>query len=115
MNSPEHLNWVPALSVSEIGRGDIKGLRVGGYDLAIYQIDNGEYFATEGICTHALAFLSEGWLDGEVVECPLHGGCFNVRTGKGLGAPITRDLVTFAVRVVDGMVEVALPSASRSA
>jgi Rieske Fe-S protein len=40
-----------------------------------------------------------GWLDGDVIECPLHGGRFEVKTGKGLGAPITCDLKTFPVRI----------------
>lgn len=44
---------------------------------------------THNICIHAYALLSDRWLDGDVIECPLHGGHFEAKTGKGLGAPIT--------------------------
>jgi nitrite reductase/ring-hydroxylating ferredoxin subunit len=61
--------------------------------------DDGGVYAIDNVCTHALAYLSEGWLEGDVIECPLHGGCFNVRTGKGLGDPIEEDLKTYPIQV----------------
>ena len=45
--------------------------------------------------------LSDGWLDGELIECPLHAARFDVRTGKVLDPPATVDLKTYPVRVVD--------------
>lgn len=56
-------------------------------------------FAIDDVCTHAQALLTDGYFEGHVVECPLHGGCFDVRTGKGQGAPITTDLATYRVRI----------------
>jgi nitrite reductase/ring-hydroxylating ferredoxin subunit len=50
--------------------------------------------------------LTDGFLDGDIVECPLHGGCFNVKTGEGQGAPVTEDIKTYPVRVVEGNIEV---------
>jgi naphthalene 1,2-dioxygenase system ferredoxin subunit len=64
-------------------------------DLVLYNIE-GETYATHNICTHAQALLSDSWLDSEVIECPIHGGRFEVKSGKGLGPPITCDLKTFA-------------------
>jgi len=61
------------------------------------------------VCTHAFALLTEGFLDGEVIECPLHAGRFDVRTGKGLCAPIETDLATYQVRVDGADVLVAVP------
>jgi nitrite reductase/ring-hydroxylating ferredoxin subunit len=64
----------------------------------VYDV-GGEFYAADNICTRAQALLSEGWLEGDVIECPLHGGRCEVKTGKGLGAPITCDVKTYLVRV----------------
>jgi nitrite reductase/ring-hydroxylating ferredoxin subunit len=67
---------------------------------------DGRYYATSNICTHATAFLTEGWLEGTLIECPLHAGQFDIRDGKGQGAPISCDLQTFPVRTEGGDVEI---------
>jgi hypothetical protein len=48
---------------------------------------------------HEEASLSEGYLEGGVVECPLHQATFDVRTGKSLTPPATEDLQVFDVEV----------------
>lgn len=50
--------------------------------------------------------MSDGWLEGDIIECPLHGGRFEVKTGKGLGAPITCDLKVLQVRIEGNSVQV---------
>ena len=69
-----------------------------GTPVALYRL-RGEIFATHGICTHALALLSEGWVEDGKIECPLHQGQFDIRTGKALCAPLTQDLRTYAVKL----------------
>ena len=64
--------------------------------------------ATDNVCTHAFALLSDGWLDGEYVECPLHGGRFEVATGKAMGDPVVCDLRTFPVRVSGDDIEILI-------
>lgn len=71
--------------------------------LALYNVD-GEFYATSNICTHAIAILTEGFLDGDTIECPLHGGAFNVRTGEALQFPCEEALKTYEVEVQDGAV-----------
>ena len=80
----------------------------GGRDLAIYDV-GGTVYATDNLCTHAYAQLTDGTLEGEVVECPLHGGRFEVKTGRGLGPPIPCDLKTYRARVLDKEIQVLLP------
>ncbi len=53
----------------------MKGIELGDLQIAIYNVE-GEIYATDNICTHAFALLTDGFLDGDVIECPLHGGCF---------------------------------------
>jgi nitrite reductase/ring-hydroxylating ferredoxin subunit len=50
--------------------------------------------------------LSDGWLEGDIIECPLHGGRFEPKTGKGLGAPITCDVTTLPVRIRGSEIQV---------
>jgi naphthalene 1,2-dioxygenase system ferredoxin subunit len=80
----------------------------GRYELALYDV-GGEIFATDNLCTHAQAFLTDGTLAGDIVECPLHGGRFSVRSGAGLGPPIPCDLKTYPARVAEGEIQVRLP------
>ncbi|HKR18722.1 MAG TPA: non-heme iron oxygenase ferredoxin subunit [Stellaceae bacterium] len=99
--------WVTVGKCSAINPGDVLGVTVGDREFALYNLD-GEIYATDNLCTHAFALLSQGWLDGEVIECPLHGGRFEVKTGKGLGPPINDDLKTYKVRVVGDDVQIQL-------
>lgn len=71
--------------------------------LALYNID-GRLFATDDTCTHALASLTEGELDGEVVLCPKHPGEFHVPSGEALCFPACEALRTYAVTVENGRV-----------
>jgi nitrite reductase/ring-hydroxylating ferredoxin subunit len=90
--------WVTVAKASEVAPGEMAAGQAGKDDIAIYNL-NGEYYATHAVCTHAFALLTDGFLDGEVVECPLHAGCFEIKTGKGLGPPIGRDIKTYQTRV----------------
>ena len=83
-------------------------MKFGDFELALYDV-GGEVFATDNLCTHAQAFLTDGTLAGDIVECPLHGGRFSVRSGAGLGPPIPCDLKTYPVRVAEGEIQLRLP------
>jgi naphthalene 1,2-dioxygenase ferredoxin component len=100
--------WVPVASRSNLAAGDVLAVEIGAREIAIYDCD-GVLYATDNICTHAQAQLSEGWLDGETIECPLHGARFDVRGGKVLAPPAIEDLKTYPVRVVAGTIEVEIP------
>lgn len=76
--------------------------------VALYNID-GEFFATSNICTHAVAKLTDGYLEGDQIECPMHGGMFDIRSGAPTHFPCTEPLVTYAVTVRDGAVFIEAP------
>jgi nitrite reductase/ring-hydroxylating ferredoxin subunit len=65
----------------------------------------------EDRCPHAFARLSEGRLEGHVLECPLHGGKLDVRDGQPLAPPIRRPVRTFAVRRSGEQLQVEIPDA----
>jgi 3-phenylpropionate/trans-cinnamate dioxygenase ferredoxin subunit len=69
----------------------------------------GEVFACADRCSHADFPMSDGdMVDDHVIECPLHGAQFDVRTGAVLEEPATEPLETFRVRV-DGDDVLVLP------
>jgi len=105
--SAEETGWVRAAGRSDLNEGEVIGVEVCGHSVALYDVD-GQIFATDNICTHAYARLSDGWLDGELIECPLHAARFDVRTGKVLDPPATEDLKTYPTRVVDEEIQVKL-------
>ena len=67
-----------------------------------------EYFAIENRCSHALSTFDQGRLRGYQIMCPLHGGTFNIRDGSCTGLPATKAIRSFPLRIVDGVIEVAL-------
>jgi naphthalene 1,2-dioxygenase system ferredoxin subunit len=100
-------DWVVVATSDALPDGAMEAVEAGGQFLAIYRVE-GRLFATSNLCTHGQAMLTDGWLDGAVIECPLHGGRFEVATGKGLGEPIDCDLECHPIRERDGRIEVAL-------
>jgi len=92
-------NWIWVAAVSDVAKGTAIPVEIMGMSLAVYHLDDGSVWVTDNICTHAFALLTDGWFEGHLIECPLHAGQFDVRTGKGCGSPIEKDLKTFPVRI----------------
>ncbi|TMJ97625.1 MAG: Rieske 2Fe-2S domain-containing protein [Alphaproteobacteria bacterium] len=90
--------WQRIASLSEIAVDAVLGVDVDGSRVALYRLAN-EVFATAGICTHAMALLSDGFVEDGNIECPLHQSQFDIRSGKALCAPATEDLRTYAVKL----------------
>jgi len=97
--------WLRAVTVAEVTEKRMVPLMLGARNVAVYAVD-GAIYATANVCTHQFALLTEGFLEDGCVECPLHQGRFDVRTGKALGAPVTQDIATYAVKVEDGVIHV---------
>jgi nitrite reductase/ring-hydroxylating ferredoxin subunit len=93
--------------VSEIVEGTARGVEVGDRRLALYNI-GGTFYATDDRCTHARASLSEGFIEGDVIECPLHGGRFHIPTGEPLAPPVRVAVRTYPVEVIEGEIYVRI-------
>jgi naphthalene 1,2-dioxygenase system ferredoxin subunit len=92
---------------SDIPENAVKSYEIGSVTLAVYNI-GGEYFATDNECTHGAASLADGNLEDDIIECTLHFGAFNVKTGAAVSAPCFVPLRTYKVAVRDGQVIVDL-------
>jgi len=95
----EAADWVRVAGVKDVPEGTAFPVEIRGMQLAVYHVEGGGYHCTDNVCTHAFALLTDGWLEGCLIECPLHAGQFDVCTGKGQGAPIEEDLKVFPVKV----------------
>ncbi len=71
--------------------------------LAVFNLA-GTFYVTDDACTHGPGSLSEGLIDGEIVECNFHAGCFHIPTGKVASPPCMVPINTYAVRIIDGQV-----------
>jgi 3-phenylpropionate/trans-cinnamate dioxygenase ferredoxin subunit len=92
------MTWTKLAVKRDVAEGDVLGLEVAGEKVALYCYE-GEYFATSNVCTHQFALLSEGYFEDGCIECPLHQGRFDVRSGKAMCAPLTEDVKVFPVKV----------------
>jgi nitrite reductase/ring-hydroxylating ferredoxin subunit len=97
--------WIFAAQVDAIGDGKPVVARAWGDEVAVYRVGT-DYFANSNFCTHAISRLSDGHLDGFVLECPLHQALFDIRTGRCTGGLETPDLVSYEVRVRDSVIEI---------
>lgn len=68
--------------------------------IAVFNVD-GELYAIDDTCTHQDASLSDGWLEGCFIECPLHEALFDLRTGMPSCLPAKRPVRTYNVTVQD--------------
>ena len=91
--------WVRVASVSEVAKGQMIAVQVGDRDIALCHLESGEFCATDNVCTHEFARLTNGFLEDNEIECPLHGGRFDVRTGEPLCPPVETELEVFEVKV----------------
>ena len=55
-------------------------------ELAVYHVD-GDFYVTDNACTHGPGELSDGFLEGHVIECDFHQGKFDIRDGKVVAPP----------------------------
>lgn len=100
--------WIDVAAAAELPDGDVVGRVVDGREVALYRLGD-EVFATDATCTHGNASLCGGFVEPDgSIECPLHQGRFDIRTGKALCEPLERDLAVHPVRVEDGRVWIAI-------
>jgi nitrite reductase/ring-hydroxylating ferredoxin subunit len=95
------MGWTKVCDVNSLKDGDIVSFIYddGERKLIIAKI-KGKLYATDGICTHAYAELSNGFLNEEekTVTCPLHLSAFNLESGVPRNAPAEIPLKTYQVK-----------------
>ena len=92
------MGWVTVADTQDVPPGRTKAVVVGGKRVLICNVD-GQFFAVSDVCTHDNEPLDQGVLNDHQIECPRHGACFDVRTGKVLRLPAVQPIPTFAVQI----------------
>jgi 3-phenylpropionate/trans-cinnamate dioxygenase ferredoxin subunit len=75
---------------------------VDGVAIALVKDSAGDIHAIGDTCTHGEISLSEGFVEGETLECWAHGSQFSLLTGKPMNLPAYEPVPVFQVDVVDG-------------
>ena len=105
---------VQVCAATDVPENGVISREVGNELVAIYNI-GGTFYATEGRCTHGLANLADGMLEGDEIECSFHFGKFHVPSGKAIEAPCFIALKTYKTQVRDGQVFIDLDTPAPTA
>ena len=98
-------DWNNVGTRDQVGPDQPLAASIGEQAFGIYDVD-GQLHAIEDICPHAAARLTQGFVDGCEVECPLHNAVFDIATGRHLRGEPCRDLKTFPVRLVGAHIQI---------
>lgn len=100
---------IPVPDADAMADGDVRRIcsEAAGGPIALFRVADG-FHAIADTCSHGHASLAEGWLEGFEIECPVHSGRFDVRTGAPLAFPVTEPVRTFPTRRVDGVLSIVV-------
>lgn len=99
--SDEPRSFIRVCAENDIPDGKSKAFTVNGKHIALYHSE-GKFYATDDICSHEHEHLSEGWLEGDKIECPRHGAQFSLVTGEALTLPASKPIAVYSVKIENG-------------
>ncbi len=105
----EQDGWFRVGALTELADETAARVDLGGYAICVAR-SNERVYALKDECSHGQVRLSEGDVGEGFVECWMHGSRFNLVTGAPTGPPALTPVPVYPVRVVDGVIEVQLPS-----
>ena len=96
-------NWHKVAKVDDIDDEEPLQVRVGETLIALCKLED-QVYAISDICSHEFALLSDGIIEGDCVECPLHMAQFHIPTGEARSAPAEDPIATYPVKLEEGEV-----------
>jgi nitrite reductase (NADH) small subunit len=96
---------MPRVKVTEVAAlpdGEVSLVIVDGEDVALFRRGE-EIFALGNLCPHQGGSLGDGFVEGDIVTCPLHGWEFDLRSGACMTVP-GESVPRYAVTVESGAV-----------
>jgi MocE subfamily Rieske [2Fe-2S] domain protein len=94
--------WIEVCRHDDLRKGEVMRFDHGTATYALYRTEDGEFYATAGICTHGKTHLADGLLVGRQIECPKHNGRFDITDGSPRRRPACLALETYRVRIDRG-------------
>ena len=90
------------LDLDELPVGSTRVVALGGEPICVVRLDEQTVKAVHDTCSHQQYSLAEGWLDGNTIECNLHGSAFDLDTGEPTSLPAVKPVPVYACAVRDG-------------
>jgi Na+-transporting NADH:ubiquinone oxidoreductase subunit F len=103
---PDAEGWIEVCAGTDLRCDDVIRFDHGKKTYALYRDDQGQVYATDGLCTHGNTHLSDGLVKEKVIECPKHNGRFNLIDGSPARAPICRGLATYPIDEIGGWLRI---------
>lgn len=96
--------------IGDVPEGEARRFEVGGHEIAVANLGDGEFRALGDVCSHAQAFLHEGEVDVDerTIECPRHGSVFDLDSGRPVSLPATLPVPTYRIKVEGDEIKVEL-------
>ena len=94
---------VELCKADQVAPGSALRVEAAGLTVAVFNLD-GAFYVTDDACTHGPGSLSEGFIDGDVVECNFHNGQYDIRTGEVVSPPCMIAVKTYPASVEGGTV-----------
>ena len=87
----------------QVAEGTALKVETGDLTLAVFNVE-GAFYVMNDQCTHGPGSLSEGYVEGDVIECNFHNGQFNIRTGEVVSPPCMIPQKVYPVTVENGKI-----------
>jgi nitrite reductase/ring-hydroxylating ferredoxin subunit len=94
---------VELCKAEDVAAGTALRVEAGGVTVAVFNLE-GQFYVIDDACTHGPGSLSEGYIDGDVVECNFHNGQFDIKTGEVVSPPCMIPVKTYPTKIEDGTV-----------
>lgn len=92
------------LDLDDLPVGTATAVEVTGEPVCLVRLDDATVKAIHDTCSHQQYSLAEGWLDGNTIECALHGSAFDLDTGNPESLPAVKPVPVYACKVAEGAV-----------
>ena len=92
------MTWHFATTCAKVSPDSPVAFNAGDTAVALFKVGDA-FYATDNVCPHAYALLTDGFVEGDKVECPLHGAMFHIPSGRCLAAPAESDLKTYPIKI----------------
>ena len=90
---------VRVCALSELEQDAARRVEIDGVAMAVVLDGDGEVHAIGDVCTHGDISLSEGFVEGDTLECWAHGSAFSLRTGHPLNLPAYEPVPVYTVTI----------------
>ena len=96
--------WIDVAAAEAVAEDEVFAVDAQGLPVALFRVQ-GQVYALHDLCSHGFARLSDGYVEDDCVECPLHQGLVDIRTGAPRAAPISTPIRSIPARQSNGRIE----------